>query len=203
MAGMRAVPLRQVLEVLARLSPKYAALAAVGVTTGCRISELLHLRRGDILDDNGVIRDRIRFVQLKTRREDDFRNLMIPADFQAYVITHLHAEQKLGYEMPGDWLFRGTCGRPMQRQAVYATFRRMLGTGYGTHWMRKTFAQELYKFFLAENSRDSLRALDLTRQALGHKRIDTTIKYLGMEYALIDRAQQSIFTLENINNAKR
>lgn len=198
---MKSISLREVLQILEKFSPKYAALAAIGVTTGCRISELLSLKHADLLDSAGQIRDRIKFVKLKSKKETtQFRQLIIPADFQSYIIRHLQAEREKGYELGTDWVFRGIKNRPLNRQAVYFTFRQTLGNGYGTHWMRKTFAQELYKFFLQENPNDSLRALDLTRQALGHSKIDTTIKYLGIEYSLIDNAQKSIFAMERIKN---
>lgn len=201
MPGMKSIPLREVLQILENFSPKYAALAAIGVTTGCRISELLSLKHADLLDNNGNIRDRVKFVKLKSKKENtQFRQLIIPADFQSYILRHLQAERQKGYELNTDWVFRGAKNRPLNRQAVYLTFRQTLGNGYGTHWMRKTFAQELYKFFLQENPNDSLRALDLTRQALGHSKIDTTIKYLGIEYSLIDNAQKSIFAMERIKN---
>ena len=199
MAGMRSLPLREVLQVLSQLDTKYAALAAIGVTTGCRISELLLLRRADLISPDGVIRERIRFVQLKTKSsEERHRRLIIPADFQYAVKAHLHADAKRGFERPDDFVFRGTKGRALNRRTCYRVFRGILGSGYGTHWMRKTFAQEIYKYFLLQTPDDMLRALDLTRQALGHARIDTTIKYLGLNYTAIDDAQASIFNVERI-----
>lgn len=198
MPGMKSMPLPAVLEVLEKMSSKFAALAAIGVTTGCRISEILSLKRSDLVSDTGEIKERVKFIKLKTQNEKAARTLLIPEDFQIYIIRHLQEEAVRGYELKSDWVFRGSCGGHLKRQAVYNTFRRVLGKGYGTHWMRKTFAQELYKFFLNENPSDSLRALDLTRQALGHSHIDTTIKYLGIEFELIDNAQKSIFTFERI-----
>lgn len=201
---MKSIPLPEVLAALEKMSAKYAALAAIGVTTGCRISELLSLRRGDLVNESGALKEHVKFVKLKARSDHASRTLLIPPDFQGYIVSHLLDESRKGYEMAADYVFRGANRQPLQRQAVYNTFRRLLGKGYGTHWMRKTFAQELYKYFLEENPSDSLRALDLTRQALGHKQIDTTIKYLGLEYALIDTAQKSIFSVKRIKrNAGR
>jgi integrase len=199
MPGMKSIDLLEVLQILSeKLSTKYAALAAIGVTTGCRISEILSLKRADLVDRFGNIKEHVKFVKLKARNENASRTLLIPPDFQSFIIEHLHEEAQRGYELGGDLVFRGTNGRPLKRQAVYATFRRALGRGYGTHWMRKTFAQEIYKYFLNENPNDSLRALDLTREALGHKQIDTTIKYLGIKYERIDNAQKSIFNIRRI-----
>lgn len=199
MPGMRSLPLPEVLNLLERLDIKYAALAAMGVTTGCRISELLLLRRFDLISPEGKIKDRIKFVQLKTKSENiRHRQLIIPPDFQDAVKKHLQQDSQRGYERPDDYVFRGTKGRALSRRTCYRVFREILGPGYGTHWMRKTFAQELYKYFLEQTPNDMLRALDLTRQALGHARIDTTIKYLGLNYQAIDNAQTSIFNKERI-----
>ena len=199
MAGMKSIPLLEVLHILERLSPKYAALAAVGVTTGCRISELLLLRRFDLITAKGEFKDRIKFVQLKTRSETPrHRQLIIPEDFRYPIKKHLQLQAKQGYERPDDYVFKGNFGRPLSRHTCYKVFYETLGAGYGTHWMRKTFAQEVYKYFLSETPNDMLRALELTRQALGHARIDTTIRYLNLNYSAIDAAQTSIFNIERI-----
>lgn len=203
MAGMRSLPLPEVLELLARLDTKYAALAAIGVTTGCRISEILALHRFDLISPDGKLKDRIKFIQLKTKSDKiRHRQLIIPEDFRKYVIEHLRSDASRGYERPDDYVFRGTKCRHLGRTTCSRLFRTVLGRGYGTHWMRKTFAQEIYKYFLAETPNDMLRALDLTRQALGHARIDTTIKYLGLNYTAIDNAQSSIFNIRNITYAQ-
>ena len=199
MPGMKSLPLPQVLELLEKLDSKYAALAALGVTTGCRISELLQLRRFDLIDRDGNFKERIKFVQLKTHSDNPrHRQLIVPADFQDYVKRHLNKDASLGYERPDDYVFRGKLGKHLCRRSAYRVFREILGPSYGTHWMRKTFAQELYKYFAALYPRDGLRALDLTRQALGHARLDTTIKYLNLNYEAIDTAQTSIFDIKRI-----
>jgi integrase len=199
MSGMHAIELRDTTQILNRLSTKYACLAAIGVTTGCRISEVLSLKRGDLIDCDGNIKSRIKFVKLKTGQEDSSRQMIIPSAVHKYITRHLQAEAEQGYELSSDWVFRGHGKQPLKRQAAYNAFRRVLGNGYGTHWMRKTFAQELYKYFLEQNPNDSLRALDLTRQALGHSKIETTIKYLGIEYDQIDTAQNNIFSKERLH----
>ena len=60
--------------------------------------------------------------------------------------------------------------------------------------MRKTFAQELFRYFVERNRSDPMRALELTRRALGHTQLDTTVKYLGITDAAIEEAQEQIFT---------
>ena len=194
MAGMRSLSLRQAISLIRKMPVKYAALAAIGITTGCRISEILLLRRFDLIDPDGNFKQRVTFVKLKSRTQKE-RKLIIPPDFQKFIIRHLNAEADRGYERPDDFVFRGKHGKALSRLAVYHYFRRTLGRGYGTHFMRKTFAQLLFKHFLGQNISDPMRALELVRQALGHERIDTTIKYLGIDTQMIDDAQCSIFNI--------
>ena len=201
MPGMKSLPLSEVLALLHELPAKYACLAAIGVTTGCRVSEVLMLQRHDLLDRDGKIKDEINFVKLKTGEEKTVhRKMSIPVDFHCFVIAHLREEEQRGHEMPTDYVFRGKNGKPLSRISAYHRFRAILGSGYGTHWMRKTFAQEIFKFLLNENTSDPMRALELTRKALGHARIDTTVKYLGIHEENIQNAQKSIFNIERIKN---
>lgn len=214
MPGMRSLPLPEMLELLSDLPVKYACLAAIGATTGCRITEILMLQRHDLLDHDGKIKQEISFVKLKSQKKSQkksqnrkpktvHRKLSIPVDFHPYILSHLQAEEERGYDMPADWVFRGKKGRHLSRYSAYNEFRKILGSGYGTHWMRKTFAQELFKFLLNENSRDPMRALELTRKALDHKRLDTTVKYLGIQEEAISNAQNEIFNIRKIKNEKK
>lgn len=197
MPGMKSLPLPEVSQLLARLPIKYRALVAIGVTTGCRITEILSLRRFDLLTPDGKLKDRIAFLKLKTKTDKpQHRKLAIPAAYQHYVIEHLIAEELKGYDRPDDFVFRGHLGKPMSRLTAYHVFRSVLGEGHGTHWMRKTFAQEMFRQFLKDSRTDPIRALELTRTALGHARIDTTVKYLGITETAIDNAQNTIFNKE-------
>lgn len=201
---MNSLPLPEVLTLLSELPGKYACLAAIGVTTGCRITELLLLQRHDLLTREGRIKDEISFVKLKSGEEKVVhRKLSIPEEYHVFIYKHLQEEEQRGYDMPGDHVFRGQCGKPLSRHTAYNTFRKILGSGYGTHWMRKTFAQEIFKFFLEDNPRDPMRALELTRKGLGHARIDTTVKYLGINETALRNAQNKVFSRERILNGKQ
>lgn len=49
MPGMKSLPLPEVTALMDKLPVKYRAIIAIGVTTGCRITEILSLRRFDLL----------------------------------------------------------------------------------------------------------------------------------------------------------
>ena len=204
MPGMRSLPLPVVLKLLDELPEKYACLAAIGVTTGCRITELLLLQRHDLIKRDGTIKEEINFIKLKSGSDKVIhRKLSIPASYHKYIVAHLLSEEQHGYDMPSNWVFRGKLGDHLSRHTAYNTFRKLLGSGYGTHWMRKTFAQEIFKFFLEENTRDPMRALELTRRGLGHARIDTTVKYLGINESALKNAQETIFDPERIRKGNQ
>lgn len=203
MSGMKSLPLPEVLTLLSELPAKYACLAAIGVTTGCRITELLLLQRHDLLDRDGKMKEQINFVKLKAGESKvPRRKISIPPDYHDIILRHLREEEKRGYDMPGDYVFRGKCGKPLSRFTCYNTFRKLLGSGYGTHWMRKTFAQEIFKYFLEDNYKDPMRALELTRRGLGHARLDTTVKYLGINETALKNAQNTVFSKKRIVHGK-
>ena len=193
MAGMKGLPLVDVLRLLKSEPAKWSCYVALAVLSGCRVSELLALRRRDLIDAAGNLRERVTFVKLKARSGVRSRKLFIPEIFRPYIIAHLNAEAERGYLEPEDFVFRGQLGRELSRFTVYNHFRTLLGAGFGTHWPRKTFAQEMFHYFLQQNSADPLRALELTRRALGHARIDTTVRYLGIDETAIEEAQNEIF----------
>ncbi len=192
MSGMKPIPLSDAGGLLASLSMKYAALAAIGITTGCRVSEILGLRRFDLLDRKGRLRDVIRFTKLKTKTGEKYRELEIPPRFRPYIFQHLVSEEMRGYDRPDEWVFRGKRGEHLDRHTVYRYFFRKLGAGYGTHWMRKTFAAEMYRYYLQATG-DGLNAARLTQEALGHARLETTIHYLGLRANRVREAQKVVF----------
>ena len=195
MSGMRAMELAEVRRVLPELPVKYGAIVSIGVTTGCRISEILVLRRFDLLNADGRLKETIAFLKLKSRSgRVEHRKIGIPRGiWRRVVLEHLKRMEESGYDRPDDFVFRGSGGKHLSRLTCARFFRSRLGPGYGTHWMRKTFAGEMFRHFLEDNVRDPMRALELVRQALGHARIDTTVKYLGITEASIESAQEAIF----------
>ena len=68
MATMQPQTIEAARAILDTLPPKYAALAALGIATGGRISELLALRRGDLIDAEKMdFRAEVKIIKLKTR----------------------------------------------------------------------------------------------------------------------------------------
>ncbi len=194
MSGMKRLELTDALELCRRLPVKYAAIAAIGVPTGCRISEITALRRRDLIDSaTGELRETVAFLKLKARKGPKSRKMTIPATWRKFIVRHLNAEAERGHTGPEEFVFRGQNGKALSRLAVYRFFRETLGPEHGTHWMRKTFAYEMFRHFQRRTPGDPLRALELTRRALGHERIETTVRYLGIDESAITDAQNEVF----------
>lgn len=193
MPGMKRLELAAALELCRRLPVKYAAIVAIGVPTGCRISEITALRRRDLIDARGCFREEIAFLRLKARRGPRTRKIGIPEKWRIFVVRHLEQEAERGHTGPDEFVFRGKNGKALSRLTVYSFFRGILGPGHGTHWMRKTFAYEMFREFMSRYATDPLRALELTRLSLGHEQLQTTIRYLGIDENAIAEVQNEVF----------
>lgn len=198
MSRMNGMPLKDACKLLDRLPVKYAALAALGLSTGARISEILALRRGDLFDALGALRTELTMVRLKRGGGRRYRDAKIYPVYAPYVMRHLDAESRRGIFWSDDFVFRGAGGRRLSRGAAWSFFRDILGPGYGTHWMRKTHAQALYAALRADTPDDPGRALVMTGEALGHARIENTVKYLGFDRRRADTVRDRTFNNEEL-----
>ena len=235
MAKMKPQTLERCIEICDTLPVKYSALAALGISTGGRIAEILTLRRRDLITDSGDLREEIQILQVKQKRKAStyqqikdltaqvqqmqseiirlqnvkinmfgedignpprkpaprsqpkqparrYRTLAMPAELAGYIIAHLNADARRGYIRPDDYVFRGrNPGTPLNTRAAYRAFTRHLGAGYGTHWLRKSYAHLMYDLFKDKYGGDSYRAAREVQQLLGHKSIETTARYLCLD----------------------
>ena len=194
MAGMNSITIETLDLLLDKLPVKYAALVVIGVVSCARVSEILTLTRRDLIDENGNIRREIAIIKLKARRKHDvYRHFSIPQKYVKYIIEHLKREEKIGNDSQETPVFRGRNGLPMNRMSVYRFFRRVMGEGYGTHWMRKTGAQSLFKKLCELNPDDQVECLECLREFLGHERMESTIKYLGFKDGKIKKAFRELY----------
>lgn len=138
------------------LNAKYHLLARTGFVTGYRISELLRATSEDIDKQTRSITLGI----LKTRSEKRTRTVQLPdAEYQALKSLkqgRLFDFSRSGVQKAFRRAFRA-CGMREKRR-------------YGTHSMRKTFAQAVYTA--------SDRRIEVLRLALAHKSLQTTVSYI-------------------------
>lgn len=160
------------------------ALFLLGLKTGFRISELLSLRIGDVIQ-GGQIVDRLSVSRRNMKRKTEGRT----------VILHPEAKETLSAWLvescPTDaletffFLSRRGENRPITRVQAWRILNRAFEAAgvhgkTGTHSMRKTFAHRVY---------DALDGdLIKLQKALGHRNINSTVSYLSFREEEIDQA---------------
>jgi integrase len=149
------------------------ALFTLGVKTGLRISELLQLRVMDVYRGGQVVMWlRVRHVKRRTAG----RRLPLHQQAQQALEAWLRSWREQP-PAPEAWLFpsRQGSGKPLggvQAWQIFDLARRRCGIPepIGTHCLRKTFAQYVYK----ATGHDLIR----TQYALGHAYVTSTQCYL-------------------------
>ena len=172
------------------------SLFMLGVSTGGRISELLSLRLGDVFQNNSAVTDLL-FNKCIVKGGEVSRAVPVNSDGRQAIeeLVDWHGErfQTLAKTRT---LFPSRNGRRKKRFRPTAMSRRMahnvlkaafeaagLNGHLATHSLRKSFAQRLY-----EQTGD----IFAVQEMLGHKKVTTTQKYLGVNYASVREALEKI-----------
>lgn len=173
------------------------ALFAVGCGTGGRVSELINIKRGDVLD-NGRIREVWRLNKLKARKVA-YRDIPWNASLNPYLELLLKYQQDvLGMELPEDYIFSHATDGHISRVYAWSVLTKIyrkigISKKIALHGMRKFFGHGIYDYEY-QRTGDQLVALETARQALGHERLDTTIRYLNLRQENIKTALASVFS---------
>ncbi len=166
---------RQVWSIRVRLemsaSARDLALFNLAIDSKLRASDLVRLKVEDVCSGS-VVRDRGVVIQKKTGR---------PVQFEITEVTRQSVERLLAVHPSVDgYLFLSrTSGRSHISARQYARIvHRWIGNiglddrGFGTHSLRRTKVAQLYR------KTGNLRAVQLL---LGHAKIESTVRYLGVE----------------------
>ena len=190
MKGCRPLSEEEVDLVAQSFGGKYAerdrALFMLGVKSGFRISELLSLRLGDMVQAGRLV-DRVTVQRQNMKKKTEGRTILLHPDAKAALADWLPELKAAGYMTADAFVFQSKKGRNKPISRVHAW--RILNEVYdanemagklGTHSMRKTFADRVY---------DKLdRDLVKTQRALGHRNINSTVQYLSFREEEIDAA---------------
>lgn len=161
------------------------AMVLIGFNTGYRISEILSLRRMDLVDEFGGMFDQVKVARKYMKGNKSSRSVELNSGAKKAfktLLVHLEAQ---GFLFGEDFLFQSHKGGPLSYSGAWrcfrlAAFKAKIPGGVGTHSMRKTFANNAYmnmrKKRAAGSPIDPLRSVS---ELLGHKDINTTIKYLS------------------------
>ena len=190
MKGCRPLQDAEIKAVLESFSGDNAArdraLFLLGVRSGFRISEILSLTVGDLLQGGRMVeRVAVRRCHMKKRIEG--RAVLLHPEARAALELWLAELAAAGHSAPETYAFRSRKGENAPIGRIQAW--RVLNSHYaelgltgklGTHSMRKTFANKVYERL----GHDLVR----TQRALGHLNINSTVQYLSFREEDIDAA---------------
>ena len=190
MKGCRPLTDSEVEEILRSFGGRYAkrdrALFLLGVKTGFRISELLSLTVGDVLQHGRMV-ERVTVHRRNMKRQIEGRSVPLNAQAAEAVRIWMEAMRQQGPITSKTVLFRSRKGhnQPISRVTAYKVLRQVFEDNapsgrLGTHSMRKTFANVVHQ----KLGRDIAK----TKRALGHKNINSTDSYLSFLQEEIDQA---------------
>lgn len=161
----------------------YQAIFALGVWTGARISEILSLNRSDILTAAGEIVPRVTYLHTKN---GEARTVKLNHCVAPYLRKHLIEQEARGYRRGCNPVFQSCHGRRLSRrwagEIIGMVLREALGDAarWGTHSMRKTYGKHIYLYYLEQQrSGANVDPLIKTKEAMGHKNLEATSRYLA------------------------
>jgi integrase len=154
-------------------------LFVLGINTALRVSDLLLLSVGDVIDAKGRIIGSITLREKKTGKKKTFPlNASIKKELKAWF-------EDRGKTSRSDPLFPSKRGRkPMDRQRAWSilnTAGHLVGLEHiGTHTLRKTFGYHVFK--------RSGGNLALVQKLLNHSSSGDTLRYIGLDKEQMDAA---------------
>lgn len=163
------------------------ALILFDAMTGYRCSELLSLKRKDVLDEYGMLRPEVTVPARFTKKKVQNRTVPIASQAAAVLKQWLVDMERLGYAEKDRHLFINLkTGRPLNRSAAWKIVRRAAirarvpDSRVGVHSLRKSFAVENYTYLLDEVAKGKkIDVLRTMQKLLGHVDIESTIRYLN------------------------
>ena len=155
----------------------------LGVNSGLRISDLLGLTIGDVMDVNGKVKDRITIREMKTGKSKDFP---ISESAKKSIVDYLKTRPQASQS---DVLFISRKGNgAISRQQAWLIINQAAATvgikeQIGTHTLRKTFAYHAYQ---------SGVDISLIQKLLNHSAPSVTLRYIGITQDEMDNVYISM-----------
>ncbi|WP_163526631.1 tyrosine-type recombinase/integrase [Halobacillus ihumii] len=164
------VKVEKMKEYLRQKNERNYALFLLGIATGLRISDILQLKKENLL------RTHVDIKETKTRKR---KRVKIPGyvrnDLMLYVKS-LNDEEYLirsrqGHNKP---IVRSTAYRILREAAEYVGLSEI-----GTHTLRKTFGYHFYK---------QTKDIALLQELFNHTSQEITLRYIGINQDSLDKA---------------
>jgi integrase len=154
-------------------------LFTVGINVALRCSDLLSLTIGDVMDEKGKIRERIRMRETKN---DNLRNIMISPKAAKAIKEYLASRDGYSLEDPLFPSRKGGGKKPLLRRQVgkilsVAAAAVGIKEPISTHSMRKTFGYHSYK---------KGYGVEKLQKLFGHSSPGITLDYIGISQDDLD-----------------
>jgi integrase len=155
--------------LVARNGPKdkrNLALLRLSIDTMLRVSDVIRITFGDVIDANGAIPSRITVRQKKTHA---VVKCVIGANTRDALMQYINSTKVYGRDQR---LFQIT---PRQVQRIMKSLMSLIhvdGTHYSSHSLRRTKATMIYR---------ETHNVEAVRRLLGHSSIAATSHYLGIQ----------------------
>jgi len=172
-------------KVLRASSQRNYLLFVLGINTGLRISDLLQLRWGDVLEDEK--NKPVQFITLREQKTGKERKISFNNSVRKALQDTIALKDNVQL---GDYLFKSQKGdnRPISRVQAWQILNdaaRTVGIEgrIGTHTLRKTFGYHAYQ-----------QGIDITllQQLFGHSAPSITLRYIGITQQDIDNVYVSM-----------
>lgn len=166
------------------------AMWTIGVSLGLRISDLLSLKIGYLLNDDKTFRTRMRIVEQKTSK---INNCLITQSV-IDAATRLFDSMDWNFELD-DYLFRSnkTKGKMYEEYGwkILSDAGKALSLPIiiGSHTMRKSFANIAA---CVDKSSIDMNAITKIQGLLNHSDQRVTMRYLGTYQQMFDKARESV-----------
>jgi integrase len=162
------------------------AIFAVGRYTGERISAILRLNIGDIVQA-GLVGDAVTYRRANRKGKLEGRTVKLHPKAKKALTEWINQLGKNTILLADNFVFQSRNGtnKPISGIQYHRIFKEAvevkgLRGKVGTHSMRKTFADRVYEAL----DRDIFR----TQKALGHRNINSTVQYLSFKEQDIEAA---------------
>jgi len=182
-----------------KMGPRNLALFLLGANTGFRISELLAITLGDVLNDDGSIKDVLTVSKRFVKGKKESRSVHLSVHGKRAIAPWLRIMSQRNFVQQGDALFQrigggGAISRGQAWKVLTAAYRLAgLDGKLGTHAMRKTFANNVYDHLLGRAAAgEPVDAFRETSKALGHSDIRATDKYLSFRTEDLDETIDAV-----------
>ncbi len=159
-------------------------LFVMGINTALRISDLLAIKVGDIIDKKGYIKDYLHIKEQKTGRNTRiYINELVKQALENYFDSTKAMD-------PDSYLFKSErSNKPLDRVRVWMMIQEWIkeagleGERYGTHSLRKTWGYQ------ARNQGVSIEQIS---EKLGHKSVTITKRYIGINQEEINNIEKEV-----------